>query len=202
LGAISASVNTKSQLKQINIDKANSNSSVSISNKGKGTLYVRLIRSGIPSAGQETAKQSNLQMNVTYKTVKGDIIDVSQLEQGTDFIAEVTVYHPGIKPTYRNMALTQIFPSGWEIHNSRMDENVSASTKSDIPTYQDIRDDRVYTYFDVNQAGNRTYRVMLNAAYTGRFYLPTCYTEAMYDNNVNARIPGKWIEVVNQGVSQ
>jgi hypothetical protein len=40
---------------------------------------------------------------------------------------------------------------------------------------------------------------MLNAAYTGKFYLPTVYTEAMYDNNITSRLPGKWIEVLKGG---
>jgi uncharacterized protein YfaS (alpha-2-macroglobulin family) len=100
------------------------------------------------------------------------------------------------------MALTQIFPSGWEIHNSRLDENQNMSAKSDLPTYQDIRDDRIYTYFDVLSGRSKTYKVVLNAAYVGRFYLPTTYTEAMYDNTISARIPGMWIDVVKGGVKQ
>jgi len=40
--------------------------------------------------------------------------DPTKLEQGTDFIAEVTVINPGSLVKYDNMALTQIFPSGWE----------------------------------------------------------------------------------------
>lgn len=202
IAGASTTVNTKSQIQQVTVSNANGNAPVSVSNKGKGLLYVRVIRSGIPAAGEETARQSNLQMSVNYKTLKGESLNVDQLEQGTDFIAEVTVYHPGIRQTYRNMALTQIFPGGWEIHNSRMDENISALAKGDVPTYQDIRDDRVYTYFDINQSGSRTYRVVLNAAYTGRFYLPTVIAEAMYDNNVTARMPGRWIEVVKAGVNQ
>jgi len=42
----------------------------------------------------------------------------------------------------------------------------------------------------------------LNAAYLGRFYLPTISTEAMYDNTVSARKPGKWVEVVKQGTEE
>ena len=36
----------------------------------------------------------------------------------------------------------------------------------------------------------------LNATYLGKFYLPTIESEAMYDNTVNARTPGFWVEVV------
>jgi len=198
----SVAVNSKTPFKQIAITNAGASSSISVNNKGKGPLYVRLIRSGIPVAGDETAKESNLKMTIVYKTLKGEPIDVAALEQGTDFVAEVTVVHPGIKSSYKNMALTQIFPSGWEIHNSRLDENQNMSAKSDLPTYQDIRDDRIYTYFDVLSGRSKTYKVVLNAAYVGRFYLPTTYTEAMYDNTISARIPGMWIDVVKGGVKQ
>ncbi|HEY1041005.1 MAG TPA: MG2 domain-containing protein, partial [Bacteroidia bacterium] len=142
INGAAVAVNSKGVVKQIAITNPGANASISLNNKGKGPLYVRLIRSGIPLAGQETAKESNLEMSITYMTLKGEPLDVSALEQGTDFVAEVTIKHPGIKSSYKNMALTQVFPSGWEIHNSRMDENSSMAVKSDIPTYQDIRDDR------------------------------------------------------------
>jgi hypothetical protein len=40
---------------------------------------------------------------------------------------------------------------------------------------------------------------MLNPSYLGKFYLPTVSCEAMYDNTINARIAGNWVEVVNNG---
>lgn len=125
-------------------------------------------------------------------------MDVSKLEQGTDFYAEVLVTNPGYRGWYKEMALTQIFPSGWKIHNTRMDESASA-IKSSAPIYQDIRDDRVYTYFNINAGKSMTFRIILNAAYTGRFYLPTVACEAMYDNTVSALKPTRWVEVEKPG---
>ncbi|MBV5350192.1 hypothetical protein JZU71_03320, partial [bacterium] len=63
-------------------------------------------------------------------------------------------------------------------------------------TYQDIRYDRVYTYFDLGANQKVTYHVMLNASYTGRFFLPPTLSEAMYDASVHSIMPGKWVEVV------
>jgi uncharacterized protein YfaS (alpha-2-macroglobulin family) len=79
-----------------------------------------------------------------------------------------------------------------------MDDVASAVTTS-ASTYEDIRDDRVYTYFDLNKNQTVTYKVILNAAYLGRYYLPLTYVEAMYDNSVTARLPGRWVEVVPPG---
>ncbi|MBK9957007.1 MAG: hypothetical protein IPP11_00150 [Chitinophagaceae bacterium] len=70
--------------------------------------------------------------------------------------------------------------------------------KSSYFTYQDIRDDRVYTYFDLKEGEAVTYYVQLNAAYLGRYFMPGTYAAAMYDNNISAGVNGKWVEVVNQ----
>ena len=64
--------------------------------------------------------------------------------------------------------------------------------------YQDIRDDRVYTYFNMNENETLTYYIQLNAAYLGKYFLPGTYCGAMYDNSINAGVNGKWVEVVKE----
>lgn len=189
--------------------------SVDVQKQSGSMLFVRLITEGTPVTGDQKRTQSNLKMNVSYTDLEGDPIDVTELVQGTDFIAEVTLSNPGKKGDLEEMALSQIFPSGWEIHNSRMD-GIDLGDPSSKPEYQDIRDDRVYTYFDLGDGYNRswwyyygykeesttkTFRILLNASYLGRFYLPTVYCEAMYDATISARIPGKWVTVVKPGDS-
>jgi hypothetical protein len=94
------------------------------------------------------------------------------------------------------MALRQIFPSGWEIANTRLDKEGVSGQENNNFTYQDIRDDRVLTFFDMTYSGSKTYVVHLNASYVGRFYFPGTLCEAMYEPGVNAFMPGKWVEVV------
>ncbi len=179
----------------IPVDQLSKKSLLLENNNGK-LLYARLIVSGQPLIGDKTEAANKLEMKVKYTDIKGKDIDPAKITQGTDFIAEVTIKHPNKKGRrYEEMALSQIFPSGWEIHNSRMD-NVEGYTGTTKPEYQDIRDDRVHSYFDIAAGDTHTYRVQLNAAYQGRYYMPTVYCEAMYDNTINARQPGKWIEVV------
>ncbi len=169
---------------------------VSVKNENGSLLYASVILTGQPLVGQETDKEDNLKMNIQYTDMKGNKIDPSRIEQGVDFIAEVTVTNPGQRGMdYDEMALEQVFPSGWEIHNARMD-NVQGFSNTHRPEYQDIRDDRVYTYFDIIRNNSHTYRVQLNAAYQGRYYLPTTYCSAMYDNTITARKSGQWVEVV------
>ena len=168
--------------------------SVKVTNQGEGVLFARIIKTGQPLAGQETAAANGLSVKVTYTDRNGKSVDPSQLSQGTDFFAEVSVFNPGTKGVYENLALTQVFPSGWEILNDRLNEIPGAATVQNF-TYQDIRDDRVYTYFDLRPNERKTFRVALNSTYAGRFYLPTVGVQAMYDNTINARVPGQWVEV-------
>jgi uncharacterized protein YfaS (alpha-2-macroglobulin family) len=65
--------------------------------------------------------------------------------------------------------------------------------------YQDIRDDRVYTYFDLRTGETKVVELLLNASYLGKYYLPMISTEAMYDATINARIKGRWVEIVDPG---
>lgn len=72
-------------------------------------------------------------------------------------------------------------------------DEVFRSSPSD---YRDIRDDRVNTYFSMDEGQTLTYYVMLNAAYTGRYYLPATYCEAMYNSSINALQKGRWVSIV------
>ena len=168
---------------------------LSIRNEGSAPLFIRLIQRGQPLTGQETAASNDLRIAVTYKNANGSLLDPTNIPQGTDFYAEVKVTHPGTRPIYfEEMVVNQIFPSGWEITNTRMD-NFQSAQEGDRAEYKDVRDDRVSTFFDIRQNSTRTYRVQLNAAYQGRYYLPAVSCEAMYDHTINARRPGQWVEV-------
>lgn len=196
IGGKSVSASSELPITQVPVPiKGIQNQNINVVNESKGTLFVRLIMEGTPAQGQEQDEQKDLSVTVRYTDTKGNAIDVSRLQQGTEFIAVVTVSHPGLYSTYENMALAQVFPSGWEINNLRL-EGTDEFLKTDAFTYQDIRDDRVYTYFDLHRGDSKTYRVMLTASYAGTYYLPGTSCEAMYDNSKYARRKGQVVEVV------
>lgn len=166
----------------------------------QGVLFVRLIGEGVPARGQEEDGEKNLALAVTYADTDGNPVNPERLEQGTEFVATVTISNPGTRGIYKNMALNHIFPSGWEINNLRLSGDDNARLTGDIPTYQDIRDDRVYTYFDIGAGQRKTFKVLLTASYAGTYYMPAVSCEAMYDNSVYARKKGKVVEVVKKVV--
>jgi uncharacterized protein YfaS (alpha-2-macroglobulin family) len=187
---------TKLPVVQVELDTdAGSSGKITVDNTGEGVIFARLTMEGIPKAGEETAARNNLNLSIRYTDMEGEGLDITQLVQGTDFLAHVTITNPFGVHIYKDMALSQIFPSGWEIHNTRMD-NFPSVHAVDQPAYQDIRDDRVYTYFDLKRHGTNAYVIQLNAAYLGKYYLPAVYCEAMYDAGVNASTTGRWVNVI------
>jgi uncharacterized protein YfaS (alpha-2-macroglobulin family) len=172
--------------------------SIELKSTGDRTLFLSMQLDGIPLENPVADEDSDLSMDVRYLNMEGEYLDPSQLDQGTDFIAEVTLKHPGVRSRYEELALTQMFPSGWEIRNLRLDNMESSRVKSQ-PEFQDIRDDRVYSYFSLDKGESKTFVIMLNAAYLGEFFLPAVYCEAMYDSEIHATKPGKWVRVSRQG---
>ncbi len=170
-------------------------STVRIRNPMDKKLYATLSASGIPRTGEEQASSQGLGLEVSYTDLQGKPITIDRLTQGSDLVALVTVRNQSQRKL-ENIALSHIVPSGWEIHNARLQgEESEASAKLD---YQDIRDDRIYSYFSLNPGETRTIRTIINASYLGRYYLPGISVEAMYDANKQARSKGQWIEVVPQ----
>ena len=192
-------INQDAAISQINLKIKEKNSgAISIKNTGNKTLFIKQQLEGIPDVSDKSNAENNLKIAVKYLSLDGKEINPAKIDQGTDFIAEVQIKHPGIRGNYKEVSLTHIFPSGWEIRNLRMD-GVEIDKKADLPTYQDIRDDRVLTYFDLKRGEQKTFRVLLNASYLGDFYLPTVICEAMYDNKISARKAGRWVKVVMPG---
>ncbi len=193
----SSNLTTESTVLQTGMSWQNGKSNLSLTNKGNNVLYVRVINEGQPVSNQIVPVNNNpavLKVNVNYITANGQPVDIANLKQGTDFVAKVTITNPGLRGRYENMALTQIFPSGWEILNTRL-YNSEGAFQSSPANYMDIRDDRVYHYFDMERGETVTYYVQLNAAYTGSFYWPGVYAEAMYDHTISGGVEGKWVLV-------
>ncbi|HJW29767.1 MAG TPA: hypothetical protein VJ508_11075, partial [Saprospiraceae bacterium] len=193
------SASTGLSVAQVNLPIDMKTASLNLVNESKGILFVRVSTEGIPARGQEESATSNLTMDVTYTDTDGNAIDPSQVEQGKEFVATVSISNPGLRGVYKNLALKQIFPSGWEINNLRLEGSEGRLTM-DKPTYQDIRDDRVYTYFDLSANQRKTFKVLLTASYAGTFYLPAVSCEAMYDHSIYSREKGQVVNVTKEKV--
>ncbi len=191
----SETIDTKNGISQRNIPINDGANKIILKNLKDNLVYVRILNSGKLALGEELAEQRGFSISTTYKDLQGANIDVKTLKQGQDFVATVSVSNL-TDDTINDVALTQIFPSGWTIVNTRFTD--FGDTTVSKARYTDIRDDRVNFYFDMNRKGTygtKTFTVMLNASYLGTYYLPGTQAEAMYDNDYLVRNKGKWITV-------
>lgn len=185
-------IDTQNSIALRDLITADGANSIQLQNAKNNRVYVRLVQSGKLPLGEELAAQSKLEVTTAFVDGNNKGIDVTKLIQGTEFLAKIRVSND-TRDYVDNVALSQIFPSGWEIVNTRF---TAADGGTDgNARYTDIRDDRVNFYFDLNKGETKTFTVRLNASYQGRYYLPGTQAEAMYDNTYYARNKGRWITI-------
>lgn len=154
-----------------------------------GTLYASVMSEGMPATGNEIAAAEGLAIDVAYLQPNGTPINERSLEQGTDLMVRITVTN-NTRTRLDNLALEHRVPAGWEILNARLADEGQAPFQ-----HQDVRDDRIFTYFGLNAGRSRTFTTLFNAAYLGTYYLPTVSVEAMYDGTKYARTAGYRVAV-------
>jgi len=148
-----------------------------------------------PPTGQPPVFRTGInfvRVDVIVSDKSGNTVQPEQLNQGSDYVATVTVTNLSERKL-DNLALSHIVPSGWELHNTRLG-SVQAKSPEGID-YQDIRDDRVLSYFTIGARETKTVEVSFNAAYQGSYYLPSVSVEAMYDATKHAQSRGQWVKV-------
>lgn len=188
-------ISTKNAIAQRRIPLIDGTNELSLTNEKDNLVYVRILNSGKLKLGEELTEQRGFSISTAYKDVQGNTIDVSKLQQGQDFVATVNITNL-TNDFVNDVALTQIFPSGWDIVNTRFTD--FGDTTVSQARYTDIRDDRVNFYFDMpskGKQGTKTFSVLLNASYLGTYYLPGAQAEAMYDHDYLVRNKGQWVRV-------
>ena len=180
--------------KLIPLDKQGSQF-IKLSNPNKSELFTRVITSGVPGTDyQFPAKQGKLKLTVNFSDLSGKPISIEKIKRGTDInITVMVTAAAGSKPG-NDLALTMTMPSGWEIENNRI-SGMEASVTSNEFTWQDIRDDRVMTYFGMQGGSTKVFRFRVNASYAGKFYLPAWTCEAMYDDTFRCNTASGSIEI-------
>lgn len=174
------------------------------------TLYVSLASTGVPSASPLALPASSQNLALQREFFKIDdngvrvSIDPATLKKGDEFYIALRLSNLGAKPV-RNLALTQIIPSGWEIQNTRItndDEQGSQASPdrafmqaNNRASYMDIGRDRVSFFFDEwldygsSATTYNTHQVFIKCTATlaGEYILSQALAEAMYDGEFFAK---------------
>jgi hypothetical protein len=167
--------------------------SFSVQNNKQGSLFVSILQTGQLPTGEEQSASRNLQVSTRYLDVNKEPIEIENLQQGTEVTIQLKANNES--SSYLNeVALSQFIPSGWEIIDTQFTDFESGDFEN--ANHVDIRDDRVYIYFDLAARKSTYFEIKVNASYLGTYYLPGTQVEAMYSGNHFARTAGKWINVV------
>ncbi len=167
------------------IDKASYDKNISIANKGKGKLYVYQTNRYIDNNLKKEAASSNLGLTVDYYNVTRKQSGIAGIQLGDDISVTIRVNNPSALAA-NDLALNLKMPAGWELINPRIYETEVTKPNGNF-TYQDFKDDRVYTFFDMKAGESKSFSFKTKAAFSGDFYMPSVSCEHMYKGTIYAR---------------
>jgi len=171
---------------------------VTIENKSDNPLFVTLFEEGVPLENRIRSENRGIDLTRSFFDDTGRVVDVIGREQGSPFWVVYKV-RSALTTAVEELALSSVFPAGWEIVSSRATgeeppewvKNLSATNGE----YMDVRDDRVNWFFDLRANEIATFAVRVNPTFRGSYALPPVSCEAMYSPDTYARIAGGRVTV-------
>ncbi|HUI93772.1 MAG TPA: MG2 domain-containing protein [Chitinivibrionales bacterium] len=171
---------------------------VSISTESDNPMFVTLFEEGIPIDNRIKTEQKGIELTRNFYDEDGAPITIEQIRQGDGFWVRYRV-RSTTHERLTQLALSSLFPSGWEIINNRLEgtelpewvNNLNATNG----TYMDIRDDRVNWFFDLGYNNEANFVVKCNPTFKGVYKLPPITVEPMYSPDYYARIGGAEVSV-------
>lgn len=159
---------------------------VTIKNTGNTTLYATVSCSGLETPGKEETLNKGISLTVD------NFYSLSNIKAGEEVRLKVRIRN-NTRKEVKNLVLAVPVGTCLEFSNERIANEKYSSTY----TYQDIRDDVIYTYFDLpNSSYSTDFIFTATAAYSGNFYVPAIHAEAMYDESIKAVTPGFLVEML------
>lgn len=190
-------------LTRIPLDTTRTAIAMDLENDGPSSVYARLVARGTPAPGSEKLHSEGLTMAARFLDASNATIDPSRAALGDDLIVEIAIRNTSGEDL-TDLALSFRSPSGWEITNLRLGEDAGGTSSGSgtgsgseagsgpaLFDYQDIRDDRVLTYFALKRGETRRFKLYVNKTYDGEFFLPAMVAEAMYKPEIFAVLPGR-----------
>lgn len=169
-------------------------------------LHASYVYSGIYIKSKLPTIAKKIALKREFLNEYGHVMNPDRIKSGTTFYLKITLSNVSNSlSNISNMALMQGLPSGWEIENTRLnnDNLPSFIDKSQISKviYTDIRDDKIMWFFDYYGYYKNEVQIVyvkLNAVTPGTYTLPSAYAEAMYDNSFEARTESMQVEVLSE----
>ena len=171
------------------------NEKISVRNKVSDVLHAQFVQ--VIQLSKDTLpaiQDKGLTLKVSYTNLNGVPVDVSNLSVGQDILAHLVLSNPTLE-SYNDIALTHIIPASWEVYQVVGDPNQAKSESSLGLRYQDVRDDRILSYFDLPAQRLMRMKVRLHVTYAGQYTLPAIQAEVMYEPQIFSRTQAETIVV-------
>lgn len=178
--------------KAVNGFELATSSTNTVSNSGKGNLYVRTVVSGVPKDAKPSAGPIRLKRE--FFDEKGN--PVTSLKHGELAFVRITADSPDV---VENIVISDLLPAGLEIEDDELATRMNASDRIpksiQLKNRQEFnriekRDDRFLVFGTLYGSAYAIYTV--RATTPGKFAIPALHAEAMYDPDMNGTfIPAK-----------
>jgi uncharacterized protein YfaS (alpha-2-macroglobulin family) len=171
---------------------------VRITNTHSDPIFVSLVTEGIPLQDRIKTEHKGIELMRRFYGDDGLPLTVDKQAQGDAFWVVYTVTST-FSERIEELALSSIFPSGWEIVNPRLAETAPPQWVQNMRAtngeYMDIRDDRVNWFFNLSPNQRAVFALKINPTFRGIYKLPAVSCEAMYSPEFYARIASGQVEV-------
>jgi uncharacterized protein YfaS (alpha-2-macroglobulin family) len=169
---------------EIQVEKADYGKKITVKNTGKTPIYIHQTDTYTDNTLQQNATSSQLSLKMDVYNVTRKKTGTGDIRLGDELKITLKIANPSPFPL-PGMALNLIVPSGIKLNNPRINNSGNAESGTE-ELYQDFRDDRVYTFFDLANGKTANYTFTVRAAFAGDFYWPSVRCESMYRGNIYA----------------
>jgi uncharacterized protein YfaS (alpha-2-macroglobulin family) len=158
------------------------NRNLTLSTKGKGSLYYFWEVEGISAGGQVREEDSYLKVRRTFLTRAGQPVGTPSFSQNDLVVVKITIEAGDAAGTVKNVAITDLLPAGLEIENPRLGALRELDWAKDAaqPDYMDVRDDRI-NLFTTATTSPKSFYYLARAVSKGTFKLGPVSADAMYN---------------------
>ncbi len=153
---------------------------------GTGQLYYFWDAEGISADGTYTEEDSYLRIRKQFYDRYGRPIFDNKFKQNDLVVVRLSIQ--GLTNAYvENVVITDMLPGGFEIENPRISDVPGMDWISDrsSPEYQDIRDDRINLFVNVNNKESHYYYIV-RAVSKGKFQMGPVGADAMYNGEYHS----------------
>ena len=179
--------------RELKLAKGITNQKLTITTQGKGELYWFSQSEGMSSTGAFTREDQGLSIRRYYLNRDGK--PVTTLHQNDLVIVKLSLSSTNGLPV-ENVVVTDLLPAGFEIENPRITDprDMPWIKNAAIPTYFDIRDDRIH-FFTTADKREKSFYYQVRVVSKGTFTAGPAAADAMYQGEFKSYSGGGKLKV-------